>query len=276
MNIVHRLQALAADIIDYILPQLKIGPKRPVPSVPGEKKVSQVGNEDYCASQHQYTEEFLADIDSFLADYVPLKKLKNVKSNQAIKHPNWSMGKKISIDSATMMNKIFEVIETQKIFGISKSRIKILIHEKSYVHAIIDFNSGLKKILVHDTNMQIPIFNTLYGDESKFIKNKDLDIDKMNNLNFKELDKKRFPLIDILKKIPDKDSLFETVVVSANDELVKHYLNKKISFNDLQRKLRFITNHKEFTFYKKKKPSNISKIYKLNDYVRLKIKKLCI
>ncbi len=206
----------------------------------------------------------------------PLYKIKNVHPNRALKHPNWSMGKKISIDSATMMNKVFEVIETQKIFGLPKSKIQILVHEKSYVHAIVQFNNGLKKILAHDTNMKIPIFNTIYDNENKILKSKNLNIKNLNNLNFKFIDKKKFPLVKILNSIPNEDSLFETVLVSANDELVKYYLNKKISFIKFQKTLQNLIKLKEFSKLKKKKPRNISEINALNWYVRLKIKSLCI
>ena len=157
------------------------------------------------------------------------------------------MGKKISIDSATMMNKVFEVIETQKIFDLTKSKIHILIHEKSYVHAIVQFKNGLKKILAHDTNMIIPIFNTIYENENKYIKSGDLNIDNLNNLNFKPVDKKKFPLVSILKLIPDKSSLFETVLVSANDELVNQFLSNKISFINFQKTLLKFIKLKEFT-----------------------------
>ena len=206
----------------------------------------------------------------------PLYKIKNVHPKRALKHPNWSMGKKISIDSATMMNKVFEVIETQKIFGLPKSKIQILVHEKSYVHAIVQFNNGLKKILAHDTNMKIPIFNTIYDNENKILKSKNLNIKNLNNLNFKFIDKKKFPLVKILNSIPNEDSLFETVLVSANDELVKYYLNKKISFIKFQKTLQNLIKLKEFSKLKKKKPRNISEINALNWYVRLKIKSLCI
>ena len=87
----------------------------------------------------------------------PLKKLKSVNIQQAINHPNWKMGKKISIDSATMMNKVFEIIEAKKIFKISYKKLSILIHPKSYVHAIIKFKNGLTKFVVHETSMKIPI-----------------------------------------------------------------------------------------------------------------------
>ena len=186
------------------------------------------------------------------------------------------MGKKISIDSATMMNKVFEVIETQRIFNLPKSKIYILIHENSYVHAIVQFKNGLRKILAHDTNMSIPIFNTIYHGNNKFIKSKDLDIKNLNNLNFKFVDIKKFPLVKILDLIPEKSSLFETMLVSANDELVNFYLNKKITYSKFQKTLQKFIKLKEFAKLKKKKPRNITEIYALNELVRLKIKKLCI
>ena len=91
-----------------------------------------------------------------------LKDLKKIKVSQALNHPNWKMGKKISTDSATLINKVYEVIEAKNIFNIDYSKIEILIHPKSYVHAILKFNNGLTKIIVHDTDMKFPIFNTLF------------------------------------------------------------------------------------------------------------------
>ena len=205
-----------------------------------------------------------------------LNKIKDVSPRKATKHPNWSMGKKISIDSSTMMNKVFEVIETQRIFNLQKSKIHILIHEKSYVHAIVQFKNGLKKILAHDTNMVIPIFNTIYGNDGEFIKSKNLDLKNLNNLNFKFVNKKKFPLIEILRLIPEQYSLFETVLVSANDTFVNLFLEKKISYIDFQKKLKKFIKLKEFTKLKRRKPRNINEIYALNEQVRLKIKSLCI
>ena len=89
-------------------------------------------------------------------------RLSNVTIKDALNHPNWKMGKKISIDSATMMNKVFEVIEAKNIFNLDYNKISILIHPKSYIHAIIKFNNGQIKILAHEPNMKIPIHNSLY------------------------------------------------------------------------------------------------------------------
>ena len=135
----------------------------------------------------------------------PLNKLKNVNYKQAVKHPNWKMGKKISIDSATMMNKVFEIIEAKKIFDISYKKLSILIHPKSYVHAIIKFKNGLTKIVVHDTNMKIPIFNSLYSSNNS-INSKKLDFKILNNLDLKKINHKRFTVIKILNKLPEKSS----------------------------------------------------------------------
>ena len=206
----------------------------------------------------------------------PLKKILKATPSNALKHPNWSMGKKISIDSATMMNKVFEVIETQRIFNLPKSKIKILIHAKSYVHAIVKFKNGINKICAHDTNMKIPIFNSIYLNTNKSIKSKKIDIEKLNNLNLKNIDEKKFPFLKILKIIPEKNSLFETIVVSANDELVNLFLEKKINYSQFQQKLLSTINLKEFQAYKNKKPIDIREISRLNNYVRLKIRELCI
>ena len=201
---------------------------------------------------------------------LPLNKFKNITIAQALKHPNWKMGKKISIDSATMINKIYEVIEAKNIFNISYKRIEILIHPNSYVHAILKFDTGITKIIVHDTTMQVPIFNTLYSNDNKKLKSKKIDIDKLNNLNFKKINIKRYPMIKLLNLLPSKHSLFETVVVSANDTLVQLFLENKIKFTDIQKKLFKIINKKQFINYKNKSPKTIRDIVELNNYVRLK------
>ena len=152
---------------------------------------------------------------------MPLSKFKKITINQATKHPNWKMGKKISIDSSTMINKVYEVIEAKNIFDISHKNIEILIHPKSYVHALIKFNNGMIKLIAHETTMKIPIFNTIYSESIKKIKSKEINLKNLNKLNFNKVSNRRFPIIKLLKLLPDKHSLFETVIVSANDTLVE-------------------------------------------------------
>ena len=207
---------------------------------------------------------------------LPLNKFKSIKINDALKHPNWKMGKKISIDSATMMNKVFEIIEAHKIFNVPYKKLKILIHPKSYVHAIIKFSDGMIKIIAHDTSMTIPIHNSIYYDKNKFLKTKNLNIKSLNSLELYKVNYEKFPLVKIISKLIDKNSLFETVIVAANDELVSQFLNKKIKFTDLSSKLIKFINLKEFNKYKKIKPKNIESIEKLNQYVRFKINNISI
>jgi len=175
-----------------------------------------------------------------------------------------------------MINKVFEVIEAQRIFSIDNSKFKIYTHPNSYVHAIVKFNNGLSKILIHDTDMSIPIVNSIYGESKALIKSKKLNIKYLNDLNFNEINTLKFPSINILKKIPKKHSLFETVLISANDELVDLFLKRKIRFLDIVKKLKVIINLKEFNKYRLIEPRNFDQIKKLSDYVRLKVKSLCI
>ena len=186
------------------------------------------------------------------------------------------MGKKISIDSATMMNKVFEVIEAKNIFNIDYDKIFILTHPKSYIHAIVKLKNGLIKIIAHETNMMIPIYNTIYDDSKKEVKSSNLDIDKLNNPKLNEINIKKYPLVNIFKKLPKKSSLFETILVSANDELVSLFLNSRIGFTDISRIFLKLINNKEFDKYKLKTPKKIDEILNLNNYVRLKINSMGI
>ena len=207
---------------------------------------------------------------------LPIKKFDKITINKAINHPNWKMGKKISIDSATMMNKVFEVIEAKKIFNLNLNKFKILVHPKSYVHAIVKFNNGLTKILIHDTDMKIPIFNSIYDKDNKKIKTKKINVNSLNNLDFTNINLIRFPSVKLLNLIPNKDSLFETVLVSANDELVNLFLKNKIKFLDISKLLNKIVKLKIFTKYKHVFSKNFSQIEKLSQEVRLKTRSLSV
>ena len=210
----------------------------------------------------------------------PFFNLKNKKIKKtpklATNHPNWKMGKKISTDSANLMNKVFEVIEAKKIFDIDLKKFNIWIHPKSYVHAIIKFKNGLIKLIAHETDMRIPIFNSIYNSNIKTFNSKKININFLNNLNFSKADPKQYPLINILKKIPKNETLFETILVSVNDELVKLFLKEKISFDDISIFLIRILNSKIFSKYRLKKVNNFREIQKLNEFVRLKTNTLSV
>jgi 1-deoxy-D-xylulose-5-phosphate reductoisomerase len=121
--------------------------------------------------------------------------------------------------------------------------------------------------------MQIPIFNTLLLDDNKNLKSKKIDIKILNNLSLNKPNPKMFPMINLLKYLPKKNSLFETVIVSANDTLVELFLKHEIRFIDIQKELFKILDLKEFNKYRKIYPQKVNDILELNHYVRLKILK---
>ena len=207
---------------------------------------------------------------------LPKSQFKKIKLRDALKHPNWSMGKKITIDSATLMNKVFEVIEAKNIFDIGYDKISILTHPKSYVHTIIKFKNGLSKFLIHEPDMTIPIYNSIYFEKNKNIKSSPLNFETLNNLNLHKVEKNKFPLVGLLNKLPKYPSLFETVLITINDYLVYRFLDKRINFQDLTKLINKISNLKEFQKFKKIKPRNIKQIYNLRDYVHLKLNALGI
>jgi len=202
------------------------------------------------------------------------KKIDKIKMKKILKHPTWSMGKKISVDSATMMNKLYEVIEAKNIFNLNYNQISILIHPNSYAHSIIVYKNGIIKIILHDTTMKIPISNSLFENKKSIKFSKVIDIDKMNNLNFQTIDKNKFPVLNLLRKIPDTFSLFETVLVSINDLVVNKYLNKEINFTDIYKLILKLVNLKQFKKFKKIHPKNIDQVIDLNQMISLKFSKL--
>ena len=184
--------------------------------------------------------------------------LANINPKQALKHPNWKMGKKISIDSATLMNKVFEVIEAKKIFNFDINRFKIIIHPKSYIHAIVHLNNGLVKFLAHDTNMAVPIKNSLYMNFKPFIyEDGNLKFELLNGLNFINPDIKKFPVIKLLSNIKNKSSYFETILISINDFLVDKYLKGEINYLSLNTNLINLLKRPYFKGYYKSNPKNI-------------------
>ena len=205
-----------------------------------------------------------------------IKFLKSATIKSALRHPNWKMGKKISIDSATLMNKVFEFIEAMRIFNLNKNKLSILIHPKSYVHSIVKFKNGLINITAHDTSMRIPIFNSIYYPINKKISTNSINYKILNNLKLFKPSYTKFPSLRLLKNIKNKTSLYETILISANDCLVDLFIKKKIRFTDIIKKLNKILNFKEFKGYKYKKPSNVEEILNISEVVRLKTIKLCI
>ena len=207
-----------------------------------------------------------------------IKKSDDIKIKDVIKHPNWRMGKKISVDSATMMNKVFEFIEAKKIFNLKNDQISILIHPTSYIHAIVFFKGEIIKMLAHNTKMTVPIAYALdaYRKNIKkiYIQN---DLKKLNNIKLINPDFVKFPLLNLIKTIPEKDSYFETILVTLNDELVKNYLNSNIKYFYIEKYLLKLIKSPYFKKFYKLKPKNILDIKNMvnitKKYLNLKLSK---
>ena len=181
--------------------------------------------------------------------------LNKVTPSQAVRHPNWVMGKKISIDSANLMNKVLEVIEASLIFNLPINKFKIIIHPQSLIHAIVEFNNGLSSMLYHYNNMQIPIANSLYNNFYNY-KIRDQKFLSQDKLTFYDTNFKKNASLKILKF---KNVLNENgfILINAlNEILVQRFLEKRITFADITNKLLGILN------------SNLVKNYLKNHQIR--------
>ena len=206
----------------------------------------------------------------------PIKKLKNIKPHQAIKHPNWKMGKKISVDSANLMNKVFEVIEAFKLFNFDKKKYKIIIHPQSVVHSIIRFRNGLTKMILYKADMKIPISNILYNKNNIYMyKKKDNKIN-LNNIDFKKVDHKKFPSVNFIDKCLNLGQSTPIIVNAANEVLVNLFLEEKVKFLDIVSTINKIFKDKEFNKYAKRKPNSVRDIIKIDNWARLKTEAISV
>ena len=194
-------------------------------------------------------------------------RFKSIKPSDAVKHPKWSMGKKISVDSSTLMNKILELIEAQKIFPFDLKKYQILIHPQSLVHAIIKLKNGITKLLYHEPDMTIPILNAIFDskvDINNYISKKD----KIKNLEFIDPDEKRFSAIKLIPKL-NKYVSTPIIINAANEILVDHFLKKKISFTSILRYLFQVLKDKNYRKYAIYKPTNLKNIYIIDQWSRM-------
>jgi len=177
--------------------------------------------------------------------------LNKVTPAQAAKHPNWKMGKKISIDSANLMNKVLEVIEASLIFNLPINKFKIIIHPQSLIHAIIEFKNGLSSMLYHYNDMKIPITNSLYNNFYNY-KNNDHKFLSQNKLTFIEANSKKNPSLKILNLNNVLNENGFILINALNEILVQKFLKNKITFSDITNKLIGILNTNIVKNYLKK------------------------
>ena len=162
-----------------------------------------------------------------------LSKFKDITIKDALKHPVWKMGKKISIDSATMMNKALELIEATSFFDLTPEKVNAIIHPQAIVHAMINYNNGSTTALLSQPSMQIPIASLFFEFETYSKVNKVLDLKKIKNLEFYDIDNKRFPAIKLGYEVMNEGGLFPNTFNYINELLVNKFLNGSIKFTDI-------------------------------------------
>ena len=199
-------------------------------------------------------------------------KFKNIKPSEALKHPKWKMGKKISIDSSNLMNKVLELIEAYRLFPFDKKKYEIIIHPQSLIHAIVVFKNGQTKFLYHETDMKIPIANAIFENNfgsKNFIYSKKDILNKFENLKFLKVDKKRFPIVTLIQKFSSSNS-GPIILNASNEVLVNKFIDGKISFNSIYVYLKEVLVHKDYQKYAIKSSPNIDEIYKIDKWARNK------
>ena len=162
--------------------------------------------------------------------------LENVTVEQALKHPNWSMGKKITIDSSTLVNKGLEVIEAHELFNIDYDDIKVVIHPQSIIHSMVEYVDGSIIAQMGVANMKTPILYAFTYPEKEFNSSINfLDLIKNNNLTFEEADRKVFKGIDLAYRAGKTGDTMPTVFNASNEIAVELFMKKKIKFLDIYR-----------------------------------------
>ena len=154
--------------------------------------------------------------------------LAKVTKEEALAHPNWKMGAKITIDSATMMNKGFEVIEAHHLFNIGYDKIETIIHKESIIHSIVEFNDSQMKAQMANSDMRMPILYALSYPQRLEYKNELNLVGK--NLTFEQMDFDRFPCLKMAYEAAIKGNIYPTVLNASNDCAVRLFLEDKISF----------------------------------------------
>ena len=162
----------------------------------------------------------------------PIDKFNTITPDQALKHPNWDMGAKISIDSATMMNKALELIEALWLFNIKLDKIQITIHPQSIVHSMVEFVDGSYKAHLGLPDMKVPIQYALTFPNRTNSSVGSLDFENLN-LDFRKPDLERYPILSLVEELINLGGNRVAVMSMANDYIVERFLDRKISFNEI-------------------------------------------
>ncbi len=161
-----------------------------------------------------------------------IKELQHVTVEDALKHPNWKMGSKVTIDSATLVNKCLELIEARYLFDLDEKYFDLVIHPQSIIHSIVTYIDGSSICQMSSPDMRVPIAHALSEENRIPIDFKDLDFSNLN-LSFQEFPSDRSKIQDIAREVCNKGGFLGTVFNAANEIAVESFLNKKINFNEI-------------------------------------------
>lgn len=200
--------------------------------------------------------------------------LENVTKKEALNHPNWSMGNKITIDSATMMNKGFEIIEAKWLFDISPKNIDVLVHRESIIHSMVEYKDHSVIAQLGVPSMKIPIQYALTFPERFDSNVTPLDLSEVSKLTFFKPDYETFDCLKICLDAINLGGFYPAIVNAANEEVVDLFLNDKITFLDISKIIRKVMN--KYISDKKNLPQNldIDSILKMDDWARACVKEL--
>ena len=164
---------------------------------------------------------------------LPLKSFKSITVNQALSHPIWKMGKKISIDSATMINKSLEIIEAKYLFNLNDNQIDAVIHPQAIIHAMINYKNGVTTAMLNEPDMRIPISSLFFKFDGYLKKNKRLNLLENSKLEFYPINTSRYPAIRLGREVMKIGGLAPNAFNYLNDILVNYFLNGAIKFVDI-------------------------------------------
>lgn len=197
------------------------------------------------------------------------EELKSLKAADALKHPNWNMGAKITVDCATLVNKAFEVIEAKWLYNTSFSKVDVIIHRESIIHSMVEFADSCTIAQLSYPTMELPISLALTYPERFDQKIDSLNFAKIGKLTFEELNRKKFPCFDLVVNAAKKGGVYPALVNGANDAAVKLFLEDKITFNDIYRSLSSVLDG-----YYGNYDGTQACLYEANAYARRKVKSL--
>lgn len=187
----------------------------------------------------------------------------NITLEQALNHPNWNMGAKITIDSATMVNKALEFIEAHYLFSLSYDKIEIVIHPESIIHSMVEYIDGSTLAQLGMPDMSTPISYALNWPERVKLDRTKLDLTRISQLNFEKPDEEKFPALKLVKNVLKAGGAYPTIMNGANEVAVNAFLTKEIKFIDIMKIVENTLNDLSFS-----SPKNIDEIIYIDKQTR--------